>query len=259
MIHLEPANVSRFHQTNSICRHVNEILDAHSGDCICQDCGLVLGDSISGEELHSKYHNTFNNDNWEYGGRKFTSVEQMFVMDMSSKMMLPPGCVDLILQRYYSYLKIGTQRGKKFKLDHLSAYACYKVLKSMSIPRSLKQVQTSSGVDAKILWKIEKFFCEKTPPLKNSDSLASHYTKFGLTYYDLKEMMKMSDDLGKNLNFSPLTQSGFITYTYVKKVGKKFTMKEICSIFQISSMSLHRIKMYIRKHNSYFVMKYMLN
>ena len=94
--------------------------------------------------------------------------------------------------------------------------------------------------------------------LKTSDVLASHYTKFGFTYYDLKQMKAMANDLGTNLNFSPLTQSGFITYVYARKVGKKFSMKEISSVFQISAMSLHRMKMYIRKPDNYFAMKYMI-
>lgn len=247
------------------CQHPETIVDFHTADLLCTHCGLVF-QTISGEELGlSGTPNPINveckrqNPAWE------SNENSVFIQDLLHKLMLAPGCYDGVISQFLKYKKKQScfrntclERGQKFKgfRDYeLATYSCYKVLKDMLTPRTIKEISHYSGIDSRTLWKIEKFLCERNSPLKPQDVIASYYTKLGFTFEDYKNMCEWLNDLG-DLNFSPLTQSAYVFYQYSKKNHRKLSMKEVGLVCNVSTMSLYRLHMYIKQRKTYFRMKY---
>ena len=247
------------------CQHSETIVDFHSADLLCTQCGLVF-QSLSGEELGLFGTSNPLNTNRDRQIPAWESHENsVFIQDLLHRLMLPSGCYDRVISKFLKYKKKQScfrntcfQKGQKFKgfTDYeLATYSCYKALKDMSTPRSLKEISHFSGINTRTLWIIERFLCEPNLPLKPKDVMASYYSKLGFSFEDYKNMCEWINCLG-DLNFSPLTQSAYVFYQYSKKNNRKLTMKEVGLVCNVSSMSLYRLHMYIKQNKKHFVMKY---
>ena len=146
------------------CEHPETIVDFHSADLLCSHCGLVF-ETISGEELGlSGTSNPVITQNKTQNQGQKSKDDSVFIQDLLHKMMLPPGSFQMVFLQYKKYQetqssfkKLCRERGHKFKPFgniELAAYSCYKVLKNMFIPRTMKEISHYSGIDSRILWKI---------------------------------------------------------------------------------------------------------
>ena len=209
-------------------------------------CGLVCTSGMSFQEVN--YNGFSNNNNYS---------EHSEIMELISKMHLPQQIIDPVLKRTLRYEKNDVVK-KSFPKKELIVYSLYKILKEMQLPRSLKEIETCSGIPSSILWKIESHLCEKSTSLKPVDLISSHYILFDLDYGDFKVLKKMCEDVGF-LNYNPATTASFIVHIYLKKKGNTTSIKNICSVFGSNYRSINQLRWYLRRNKPNFKIENYVN
>lgn len=202
---------------------------------------------MSYEEIHNPQTALY--DILEQNSAKNTNQFNVyeFLAEIVSKMSLPQVVTQDVVKQFKIYKDRHSYTLQNFKDGDLAVYLLYRSLKLSQTPRTFKELMFFSGVSSKNLWKIESIFSDKNVSITTFEILASRYTIADLTYQDLKKMKIMCGDID-HLNFSPMTKSCFILYTFCKKNKKKISMQRASSIFGVSTMSLHRIKTYVNHH-----------
>lgn len=229
-----------------MCSHDDRIIDPHSADEICLSCGVVCTSRMAFEEV--------NGHSIDLAGRPTESTTPIVCIDealeLVSRMHLPQQIIDLVFGRIAGYEK-KENITKLFKKNELVTYSLYKILKEMKIPRTLKELESCSGVSSKTIWKIESYFCEKTTPLKPIDLISSHYILADLNFDDFKTLQKMCQDIGF-VNYNPATTASFITHMYLKGKDSKMSLKNICSLFGSNYRSVNQLRGYVKKNKPSF-------
>ena len=236
-----------------MCSHDDRVIDPHSAEEICISCGVICASGMYFEEVNA------HNNEFIHRPREHTSVVNIDeTRELVSRMHLPQYIIDTVLNRVTNYEK-KENVNKLFQKNELIAYALYKTLKEMEIPRTLKELESCSGIPSKTLWKIESYFCEKTTSLKPIDLIASHYILVDLNFDDFKQLQKMCKDIGF-VNYNPATTASFITHLYLKQKGSTTSLKKICSVFGSNYRSVNQLRGYIKKNNPNFISeKYIQN
>ena len=126
----------------------------------------------------------------------------------------------------------------------LMAYSIYFTLKNENIGRNIKYVSQNTGVTSKLLWKCESLDPYLSTPINIESLLTPLYSFFDLCRNDYKNILKISKHFQER-HFSPLTLASTLVYLYCKSKLIKITVKKICSVFNVSSMSVYRCKSYI--------------
>lgn len=229
------------------CLH-DPIIDSHSGEEVCCLCGLVINTGMSYEEI-------IHGDNCYDIHLENKSTPFLFELaaEFISRMHLPQEIVNIVLTRYEKCIKKQSDIIKYFSNQELISYSLYQVLKEMSIPRSLKQIVSVSGVNSRAIWKLEDIFTKERMQLKPIDIILSHYTMLDhLKYEDIRFMRIMCDDLGF-LNYNPSTVASFVIYKYLMLNEKKQSMNKICDLVGVNTKSLMRLSNYVKKNIITFV------
>ena len=87
-------------------------------------------------------------------------------------------------------------------------------------------------------------------PITAKDIILTHYPYItGFSFDDVKQIFHKLNNLGP-INFTPLTTAAGIVYLYTNTVkGKKQTLQQVSSLFQVTPMSIQR---FIKKYKTLF-------
>ena len=147
---------------------------------------------------------------------------------------------------------------EKITDTQLMAYSIYFTLKDEGIGRNIEYVAQNTGITSKMLWKCESLDPYLAIPINIESLLAPVYSSFDLSREDYNIVLKTSKHF-QDRHFSPLTLTSTLVYMYCKTKGKAITVKNVCTIFSISSMSIYRCKSYITFTKFHCILENILN
>ena len=244
---------------SSTCIH-NAIIDHITGTEICTICGIVLGENLCYDEIHST--TTFKPHKEEQGHNYvIDDIDTIttFTQKIGDRLNLSDASIENAISSFqklrkkvddlkYDWPKKAPRR-KLFSNKNLVIYSLYKTLKQDSFPRPLKEICTIANIrDLGEIWKLEKYFTrlnqripERTKVLTAEDLIYGYYTYLDLDYKDINIILKMKQSLSSNNGFTPTTTAASLMYVYISKIKKrKCSMSKIAQLYQISKMSIHR-------------------
>lgn len=247
--------------SSSTCIQHSTIIDATTATVVCVECNRVLDEGLTHFELNPQKYST-HQENLKDVEDKINGENVIELLEkISDKLHLNRSSIDLA---YYEYKK-NTKKIQKIlnysnkKLHYTSflspeitlIFSIYTALKKDLCPRSIKDVCSVSGLSEctnvfKLSAFLEKNKGDDTPsvrlrPLSAKDILLTHYLYIeDFAYEDVKRINDKIDALEKN-NFSPTTTAAGAVYLYAKTAkSKKMTLKQISSLFNVTTMSIQR-------------------
>ena len=197
---------------SDLCEHKNQVIDEHEGIYICEDCAKVL-DNIYIEPFDSNFKTeiTFDNQN-VLNSNKISS-------EFIHRLNIP----DLNVEDKKNELKCASN--------------IYLEANKSNCTVTLKEISAISGYSCKQISKETK----NTVTLLNQPTLIEKFCKLlnldYKTYTVIKENISKKEQSGHN----PLTIVASHIYLHLKKEKKKkISMKKICDVVGISSISIQR-------------------
>lgn len=189
---------------SELCEHKNQIIDEHEGIYVCEDCAKVI-DNFYIESYEDKYE------------KKEFNLNPV-ISEFTNRLNIPT--LDLV--------------DKKNELKSVSSI--YLKANKCNYSVTLKEISAISGYSAKQIGKETK----NTINLLDISSLLEKYCKLldlnYKTYSLIKETINKVNISGHN----PLTIVASHIYKYLKDQKKKISMKKICEVVGISSISIQR-------------------
>ena len=214
-----------------MCQHINQVIDQHEGFITCTDCGKVM-DVYFCQQLDSS------ENNYIY----CTSDIKSYLSDCCDRMHVLRSILELIYNDYVHFRSHAVF--KKVDNKHLMRYSIYFTLKNEGIGRNIEYVALNTGVASRILWKCESLDPYLSTPINIKILLAPAYSALELQRDDCKNISAISKHFQER-HFSPLTLVSTLVYLYCKSKSIPVSIGKICSIFNVSSMSIYRCKSYI--------------
>lgn len=199
---------------NSVCKHLNQVIDEHEGIYICIDCAHVISPHFTEE----KYINIYESQNFNYDVKTETS-------EILSKLNLP--------DRLKTYCHEPTTKTKTISNTADKVTNIYLKINENDSLVTLKEISAVTGIHPKNIAK------NKTNILNKKVLLEKYCTLLGLdykTYTLIKERLKCCKVSGHN----PLTVVASIIYIHSKQYKLKLSMKKIAEQFGISPISIQR-------------------
>lgn len=205
--------------STSYCNHTNEILDYHTSEYICCDCGLVK------DKYYNYDLNTFN-ENFS----KISKEEKIFVDDLLEKLNITEGNISK-----YIYEKICKEKKQNPLKKIFMPSIIYESLDELNINIPINDLSFLSNVSSKKIFKNQK------KPIINTafNNLESYCKNLNLTYKDyslIKEKLPAIILTGHN----PLTILGGVIYMYSKENKLKIDLKDISKTLNVSIISIKR-------------------
>jgi len=192
-----------------LCEHVNEIIDEHTGDVICFNCGII-------KDRYFQYNTKkLIIDNYKHNP---------LVNDMLDKINFSEYFADDVND------KISNASSRNLKRI---ASEIYKIVNEKNSCLTLKTVMNISGLKTNQIKSNDIHILNVENVLEKYTSMLNIDYK---TYTVIKEKIKMY----KNTGFQPLTIVGGVIYLHSCEIKKKISMKKISSLLGISSISIQR-------------------
>jgi transcription initiation factor TFIIIB Brf1 subunit/transcription initiation factor TFIIB len=201
------------------CEHLYPVIDEHEGTNVCCDCGLVLENKIY---MSSTNNSNNSNENIE------PSVEE--ILSKSSR----NDALEILNRLNLSTEILNQLAPDEQKIDNL-----YDVINKKAAVTS-KEFCAATGMNNKKLVKLNQNKIMHT----NIYLLLEKYCKLlDLTFKDYT-LIKASLEQKPPSGHPPLTVIGYHIFSYCQKNKKKKSMKEVCSVLSISTVSLQRYRKY---------------
>ena len=231
----------------NMCDHLNQIIDQHEGSIVCGDCALVLDVYFSQQEHSSQKISV-----------SLQPVDHLksYLLDCCDRMHIPTLISENIYKKFIQF-----RTGHDFERIsdmQLMAYSIYITLKNDGIGRNIEYVAQNTGISSKLLWKCESLDPYISMPINIENVLAPVYSMFNLSSEDCKIIVKISKHFQER-HFSPLTLSSTLVYVYCRISKIQISIKKVCSIFCVSSMSIYRCKSYITYDKFQCILENILN
>jgi transcription initiation factor TFIIIB Brf1 subunit/transcription initiation factor TFIIB len=207
----------------NLCAHFNSVIDEKEGSVICTDCGLVI------EEKLFKFYEPSQGEN-----KSFLEEE---VNEILTKLGLPDVFSKSIVKNLEN--ENVEKRTKKGFLE----YVIYKTLNENSIPISIKEISSVSGISDTNIYNMQEN--NKSLILEPCELLEKYCSYLGLnykTYSLIKKELPSQNISGHN----PLTIIAATIYQYCKNNSIKLSMKKIANTVKISCVSIQR---YLKQKN----------
>jgi len=225
----------------NMCQHLNLITDQHEGCIVCTDCGEVIDVYFSQQDdSHAKLR------------QDFSANIKSYMIDCCDRMHVPDSIAEIILNEYVHFRS--EAEFQKISDIQLMAYSIYFTLKNEDIGRNIEYVAMNTGITSKLLWKCESLDPYLAIPIKIESLLAPVYSLFELSREDYNNIRKISKHFQER-HFSPLTLASTLVYLYCKTRGVRITIKKVCNIFHVSSMSIYRCKSYITQDKFHCILE----
>jgi len=198
-----------------LCNHFNQIIDAHNGCYVCTQCGLVMD-------------TYFHDINENVSEDKINHEKKEEICELLEKLNYPTIFVHDILANYV--------KNKELKKEARLPYIVYETLNSLGFPISLKEISAVSGLNQSRIYDMQQ--SDASIVLKPSDLLEKYCKMLNLDYrsYSLIKETMQETSTGHN----PLTIIAASIYKYCKVNKLKHTIKEIAQICNISPVSIQR-------------------
>ena len=195
------------------CEHSYPVIDEHEGTTVCCDCGLVLEKQIYVEKIHKQE----NNENpLEEVLKKSLRNDALEVL---SRLNLPTEILNQLTR-------------EKQKIDNLFDA----INKTAAV--TTKEFCAATGLNNKKLVKLNQNKILTT----NITLLLEKYCKLlDLSYRDYT-LIKALIDKKPPSGHPPLTVIGYYILCYCRTNKIKKSMKDICSVLSISTISLQRYR-----------------
>ena len=247
--------------SSSTCLQHSTIFDQSTATIVCVECCRVLDEGLTHFEVNPQKYST-PQENLNDVEEKINGENVIELLEkISDKLHLNRSSIDLA---YYEYKK-NTKKIQKIlnysnKKPHYTSFlspeiilifSIYTALKKDFCPRSIKDVCSASGLsECTNVLKLSAFFeknkGDDTPsvrlrPLSAKDILLTHYLYIeDFTYEDVKQINHKINALEKN-TFSSTTTAAGAVYLYAKTAkSKKQTLKQISTLFNVTTMSIQR-------------------
>ena len=202
------------------CGHLNEIIDEREGTIICTDCGLILSQHIFYESKFNEY------DSYD------KHLEE--IKELLERLNLPQSFASAIFEKYKILKK--ADKNKKY----LISYSLYKTLNEMGFPISIKDISAVSGIPDNYIYDMQE---SDNSIILTPTSLLEKYCKLlELDYKTYSVIKGMLPEVSTGHN--PLTIIASTIYKYCKENKLKYSMKQIATTVNISSISIQR---YLKK------------
>ena len=245
------------------------IIDASTATIVCENCARVLEEGLTHFEVNQqKYH--ISPENLK-DGKKEEKINGENVIQLlekiSAKLHLHQSSIDIAYCEYnkntnkiQKSLNHPNKKPSFLSPENVLIYSIYTALKKDFCPRSIKEICNIAGwLKHKNILKIgtflEKSRDKNTPPTRlkpitAKDIILTHYPYItGFSFDDVKQIFHKLNNLGP-IKFTPLTTAAGIVYLYTNTVkGKKQTLQQVSSLFQVTPMSIQR---FIKKYKTLF-------
>ena len=215
------------------CIHYNFIIDEREGMEICTDCGFVISD------FHT-IENVINTNSIDEKDQYFT-----YIRNISDKLHVIDGHV---LKSYQLFLRHCKKFRAETALHTLALYCLYVTLKNDGSYRPLNCLLMISGESMKNFGKIEKKINKLSKNISIEDVLSPRLLLLNLSENDKRSIIELSKKLNVR-SFSPLNFSASLTLLYSKFKRQKISLKKISEIFHVCTMSIHRCSKYLNACN----------
>jgi transcription initiation factor TFIIIB Brf1 subunit/transcription initiation factor TFIIB len=200
--------------SESLCQHLNEIIDQRQGDVICTDCGLVLS------EVYYKENNFVYN--------KSKHEKQNEVDEILERLHLPECFTSDILVDYDK-----TKTNKKNCL----IFSIYHTLNKLGFPISLKEISSVTGVSDSKIYDVQNV---NESVYLSPEQLLEKFCKILNLNYNAYTVIKESLPKTLKTGHNPLTIAATYIHIYCKKNKLKYSMKKIATVCNISCISIQR-------------------
>ena len=252
------------------CEHY-PILDQSTGTEVCSNCGLVLSENLSYDEIHFNIKDVTNTDNLKQVNNMVVDGADnvpLFIRTVGDRLYLCNDSIENAIINFrklfekYDGMKFGGKRRRRICTNlNIATYAIYFTLKKEGNPRPLKEICFATGVRSMHeVWKLEKYFAKSNQKhftrssqsrvLTAKDLLYSHYSFLELDFNDVNAIIRMIELLPSRNGFTPTTTIASLIYIYLNKIkNNKCPLTKIAQLFQTSSMSVHRFM----NHNREFI------
>lgn len=193
---------------SDVCEHKNQVLDEHEGTYVCTNCAKVI-------------------DNYYTQTIKPCNNEIMYIEKNTS---------NLISSEFASRLNIPVLNVKDKQTELKSVSNIYLEANKADFSVTLKEISAISGYSVKQIGKETK----NTVNLLNISSLLEKYCKLLDLDYKIYSVIKETIDTENISGHNPLTIVASHIYKFLKDNKQKISMKKICEIIGISSISIQR-------------------
>lgn len=195
------------------CKHINEIIDHHSGSYVCLDCGLVK------ETCFMTYEKSVSEDSQSNINEPISNFIEMFHTSKN------------VITKHTNIKHLHTKRNLKNVASELYQKS------NNNIP--LKEIMNVTRLNSRDILSNK---IHQTDIIRLVDKYSPF---FGMTFKEckiIKEQAKNFDNTG----YQPLTIIGGLFYLYLKKKNVKFSIKNVSEKLGISSISIQRFSKYFK-------------
>lgn len=203
------------------CEHINKIIDHHTADEICANCGLVLD-------------------------RYYSSIEPMRQPSTVSHAECISNILDkLHLPLHYTHL-IEKNLRKNEKSNTLASicFSIYKTLNEIGINISINDISAVSGVTRSKIYKEQKTGENVT---LNYNNLCEKYCDMLNLDFRTTTLIKEKIEGSMNSGHTPNTIIASKIYKVCKNQKIKISIQQVANVVKVSPIS---IKRYIKNDNS---------
>ena len=203
---------------------------------ICSNCALVVNNLIINDQVNF-FEETANNSMTDH------------IINCCYRMHILYAYIIENIQKNFTEAR-KKKCFQKCSNEQLSAYIIYNTLKIIDIPRTMKFIASSCGVNTNSIWLCESFDDSIAKPLCVESVIMTVYSQVGLTLQDAKKVCQLREDYKvQNLDrrsFSPLTVSDALIYLYCKNNKKKITLKQLSDLVHVSNVAILRCLKFFR-------------
>ena len=208
------------------CLHSNSLHDAHSGDILCTECGLV--------------------------------IDREYVIDVGLE---PLGTIESKLSssinRYLCCMNLPNTYCNEIEKIIQTKFSCYKYCEEVKIIAALYLVLVNHSISFSLKYILHKFlrsqkhvrqctFLVSTQPnfnqFQNDVSMiaSSILENLGYSYFDIKSIKRLiSEHKCENCSYSPITLVVANTYLYFKANNSPKSLLDLCNFTGITRNSVY--------------------
>ena len=230
---------------HTMCEHLQQLIDQHEGSVVCTDCGYVL-------DIHFLQQS----DTYEKSSLNLVTDLKMYLIDCCDRMHIPISVREEIHDEYEHFRSKSVF--EKISDIQLMAYSIYFILKNQGIGRNIEYIAYNTGVTSKQLWKCESLDPYLSIPINIESLLGPVYKSFKFSRKDYETIIIISKHF-QDRHFSPLTLTSTLVYLYCKTRKIQISVKKVCSVFKVSSMSIYRCKLYILSNKFHCILENILH
>lgn len=220
------------------CAHRNKIDDEATADEICYDCGLVLG-----RILTSSW-----SENEVFHKREESDVFN-FIQDVCHNGHFSSDIADRAYSTYKKTKKKIKTRKIKVTNRAMAAFAIYKVMEKLDIPRTFDEIEAITGVPQNKIWKVASLSLELSTKEETSTEKPSHPTNYverycsalNIDYYECKIIKIIVGNMFGFGSYKPSSLVAAVIRLYSLEKKKPLSLKQIAEVCGISSANVHRI------------------